>query len=365
MKKRLTLLLPFLVAALGQDARAWSPKDHRMIVALAIEHCPAGLASFLRDHLAEVERGSVDPDRKFMDTANHTYNLEDGTRNNPDHVAHVSSALVSMVRNKAPREDVAYWFGALSHYVSDIDQPLHASDRDKRESWYHLLFEGLDYGFESHKQVLGIEIDVKVGKALSGWQFQYDGRRDELVHCRTIEDIRQWQLENAKWANGYYDEIAGIYAKKGALHTGRLEEIYRTCLDEAVDDVIDLWAHVYRSADEDLAGLPSRNDVLRIDVDKKGRIRLDGKSVGKQKLPEALESYLSALKRDEKRAPLSAFLEIDNRCDERLEERFREICAGAGIGRFSAIRAQKGPWTSRLYRAVKVHVASLTDAKGS
>src|SRR5262249_21426042 len=104
-----------VAAAIAGPARAWDPAEHRRIVDLATDHAPPRLAVFLRAHHDDVECGALDPDRKFMDTENHTYEVADGSRRNPDRVAEVSASIVSMLRNGAPRERVAYAFGVLSH----------------------------------------------------------------------------------------------------------------------------------------------------------------------------------------------------------------------------------------------------------
>jgi len=352
MKRRPILLAFFIVLSAAQAAWAWGPRDHRMIVALAVRHLPPDVASFLEGQIEHAQEGSVDPDRKFMDSDNHSYNLEDGTIENPRHVAYLSSAIVSMIRNRAPREEVAYWFGALSHYVADLNQPLHTSDSDKRENLYHLLFEGLDYGFESHGQVLGFEVGIKLGKALSGWEFEFDGRLD------AIDDIEAWQIENARWSNRYYDEIRRIYTEKDAFNAERLEEIYRTCIDEAVDDVIDLWAQIHRSAGGGSIDLPPAAETLIIEMDKKGRTRIDGDRLKGDDLQEAVRQYTSRVRAAEGAVP-SAFLEVDDRCAGGRIEGIEGICKGEGLRHLSTIRFRKGPWTSRLYRAVKVHAGAL------
>ncbi len=338
-------LVAFSLVFSTRAAVAWNTKDHRTFVAHAIEHSPPELASFLRAHWDEVMRGSVDPDRKFMDTPNHTYHVDDGTRSAPDRVAELSDALVAMMRNGAPREKVAYWFGALSHYVSDIDQPLHTSDKDRSENWYHVLFEALGTGFESHGEILGLKLDLKVGKALSGSTFAYDGRHD------AIDDVREWHVENARWAYGYYDEIARLYTEKGARDAERLAQVYRTCFGEAVNDVIDLWAHVFRAAASDPAALPPLGDVLVLIVDEKGRISRDGKRLAEKKLADALRGHASA------------YVEIDDRCAAAVRTRIEGLCAAAGVPRVSAVFVPMGPWTSRLFRAVKVHSASFAEGR--
>ncbi|MBI1854070.1 MAG: hypothetical protein HYR85_27345 [Planctomycetes bacterium] len=351
MTRRVTGVWLLTFVLLACPASAWDPKDHRLFVALAIEHSPPGLASFLGANLDEVVRGSLDPDRKFMDTENHTYHVDDGTRDNPDHVAYLASALVAMIRNRAPREKVAYWFGALSHYVSDIDEPLHTSDKDKRENWYHPLFEALGYGFESHSQVLGFKFDFEIGNALSGWTFHDERRRS------AIDDVKAWQIANAKWAYRYYDKIGRIYTRKKALDGNRLTEIYRTCIDESINDVIDLWAHVYQSAETELITLPSQRDVFLVDVDDEGRFYRGDVRLTEVQLVTALREYVAT--RTAAGAVPSAYAEIDDRCDASLRGRLEQLCRASGIVNVSAIFLRKGTATSRFYRALKVHVASL------
>ncbi|MFO0984785.1 MAG: zinc dependent phospholipase C family protein [Planctomycetota bacterium] len=358
MKKRIVSRSLLAVTLLAPGASAWETKDHKMIVALAIEHSPPQLAAFLRDHLAEVMQGAVDPDLRFMDTLNHTYHVEHGTRDNPDHVAYLASALVAMMRNRAPAAMVAYWFGALSHYVADIDQPLHTSDKDQNENWYHLLFEALGRGFEYRSEVLGVELEVKLGKALSGWQFPYDGQHD------AIADVRSWQVANAIWANRYYDEIGRIYTQRGSFDAGRLAAIYRQCIAEAINDVIDLWAHVLGSQADllpaaTLAALPRQDEVLLLDVDRHGRVEQGGKRVTPEELALVVRQYSSARPRNREGPRASVYVEIDDRCQESVAARLEATCAACGITGFSAILVRKGTWTSRLYRAVKVHAASL------
>ncbi|MBN1418299.1 MAG: hypothetical protein JXP34_05950, partial [Planctomycetes bacterium] len=177
-----------------------------------------------------------------------------------------------------------------------------------------------------------------------------------------IEDVREWQIANARWSNRYYDEIRRTYTEgrteDGGSRRSRLEEIYRTCIDEAVDDVIDVWAHVHRSVGEGAIDLPPASDVLIIEADKKGRARIDGDRLKKGGLREAIREYAARHPAAEGAVP-SVYIEIDDRCPPRPIDVILEMCGDAGIRHVSTIRLCKGPWTSRLYRAVKVNAASL------
>jgi hypothetical protein len=345
MSQRIRVVATLLGFGLASPALAWDPAEHRRIVDIAIEHVPPRIAAFLRANRDEVVRGALDPDRKFMDTENHTVEIADGSRRNPERVAELSAALVAMLRNGAPRERVAYGLGALSHYVSDIDEPLHTSDVDKNENWYHPLFEAQAYGIDWHLQTLGFALDVKLGDATAGWEFH------ERPH-ETIDDVRAWQLANARWSHGFYDEIGHLYTRQ-TRDPGRLAEIYRTCTDEAIDDVIDLWSQIDRSAGVDPSALPDARDVFVVTIDANGRVERDGRRFDEAALAASLRAFAAA------HATPSAYAEIDDRCDASVARHFRERCAAAGVSRASSLALRMGPATSRLYRSLRVHVASL------
>jgi len=343
MKHGIFLLSAALISFSG-TARGWPTGDHRMLACQAIKHCPPELSSFLNENLEAVLRGSVDPDKKFMDTLNHTYEVLDGTRNNPDHVAYLSSKLISMMRNRAPRSKIAYWFGALSHYVSDISEPLHTSESDRGEWWYHPLFESLNLGFEVDIKWAGFEVHTKLGKLLSEHEFQYDGKYDSM------EDVRAWQMENAREAHLFYGEIGRLFKKKHDLE--RLAEIYTTCLDRAGNNIIDLWVHVFQAAQTDLESLPRQEDVMVIDVDRKNRLRLRGERVKENEFRKILENSATP-------SPPSVYIELDDRCERDTILRMRKMCTEAGIEHVSTILVRKGSRAGRFARAARVHIKSL------
>ena len=354
MIKRVIAILPVMVFSLVGTAWGWGGKDHRMLVSDAIDHCPVELASFLMENLDIVMQGSVDPDSKFMDTLNHTYEIDDGTRNNPNHVAYLSSTLVSMMENRAPREKVAYWFGVLSHYVSDIDQPLHTSERHKAEWWYHPVFEGLNYGFELDTYILGVKIKTKLGRCLSDYTFQFDDTFD------SIGDVKAWQIANARWAHSYYDEIQTLFTKRGAFDLRRLTEIYKTCINESGNDIVDIWGHICESTRVNWDQLPREEDVFFIDVDKNGRFQLDDERVNENELRMALEKYITRMTADVENGPPSVYIEFDDRCGEDVIAHTKRMCKDSEIEHISAILVRKGSWLSKLARAAKVHLGSLS-----
>jgi len=354
MRRRVITILPVIVFSFAGMAWGWGGKDHRMLVSDAINHCPVELASFLLENLDTVMQGSVDPDSKFMDTLNHTYEVDDGTRNNPNHVAYLSSALVSMIENRAPRERVAYWFGVLSHYVADIDQPLHTSERDRNELWYHLVFEAMSYGIEMDSKILGVPFRVKLGRCLSDYEFRFDGEYDP------IEDVKAWQTENARWANGFYDEIGGIFTGKNDFDMKRLTEIYKTCINESGNDIVDIWVHISDSIGVDWDRLPRGEEVFFIDVDMNGRFQLDDERIDENELGTALDNYIAQRTTDAENGPPSVYIEFDDRCGEEVIAHTKRICRDSEIEHISAILVRKGSWLSKLARAARVHLGSLS-----
>lgn len=354
MNRRVMAILLVMLPSFAGTAWGWGGKDHRMMVSDAIEHCPDELASFLTENLDLVMRGAVDPDIRFMDTLNHTYEVADGTRNNPHHVAYLSSTLVSMIENRAPREKVAYWFGVLSHYVADIDQPLHTSERNKSELWYHPVFEAMNYGFEVDSEILGVRIHANLGKCLSDYEFRFDGEYE------SIEDVKAWQIDNARWAHGFYDEIGRIFTEKGAFDFERLTEIYKTCINESENDIVDIWVHICESTQNGWDQLPCEEGVFFITVDDKGRFHLYDDRLDEIGLRTALENYIEGMTADAKLGSPSVHIELDDRCGDDVITHTKRICEDFEIQHFSAILVRRGSWLGNLARAAKVHIESLT-----
>jgi hypothetical protein len=186
-----------------------------------------------------------------MDRPNHV--CDPGETTNPCTVSDLADALVRMSENGAPPDRVAFLYGVLSHYVSDISQPLHTVEA-KGEGIPHVVFEHMN------DRILGVS-----GLA-HPYQFRFDGRHDP------IPDVRAWQVGNAEWSRSRAPRLL-LAAKR--LQWTALSDLWVESVNEGTNDVIDLWAEIHREG-----GITS-GDALRVCVDRKGRMH-----VGKERVRE-------------------------------------------------------------------------------
>ncbi|MCI0586739.1 MAG: zinc dependent phospholipase C family protein [Planctomycetes bacterium] len=244
--------IPILFMAVvlpASPAFAHGLETHRRIVRDAIEHSPPGLREFLRTQEEEVLRGAVWPDTHWMDRPNHV--CTPGESRNPSTVRHLADTLVRMSRNGAPADRVAFLYGALSHYVSDISQPLHTVEAEG-EAIPHLVFERMN------TEVLGWTLLERP------YRFRFDGRHDP------IPDVRAWQLANVEWSRSRAPRLLRA-AKR--LKREAMSDLWAESVNEGTNDVIDVWAEIHRR------GGSTSGDALCVQVDRKGRLHVGEKRV--------------------------------------------------------------------------------------
>ena len=101
---------------------------HRFAIdALPLIRSPAGkrLADWLLYYHRSFLRGAIDPDIRFRDFHNHVLHVRDGFWGGAPRVAHQwYDRLQKYLRAERVR-DAAHAAGVLSHYVTDVAQPLH------------------------------------------------------------------------------------------------------------------------------------------------------------------------------------------------------------------------------------------------
>lgn len=98
------------------------------------------LVEWLIYHHRDYMRGAIDPDIRFRDFHNHILHVQDGYWGGGPRVAHQwYDRLQGYLREERFRE-AAHATGVLSHYITDMTQPLHTISND-REALIHRPFE--------------------------------------------------------------------------------------------------------------------------------------------------------------------------------------------------------------------------------
>ncbi|NPA94844.1 MAG: hypothetical protein GXO58_05390 [Thermodesulfobacteria bacterium] len=207
------------------DSLAWYTLLHQDIAKEALENAPSEIKNALGPYSNIILWNSMVPDMFLQDWENHEWNVHGGpssTFDAPGHIDELAAQLITILRGRDYKmEEVASLFGLLSHYMADVNQPLHTDDYLDDNAEVHLRYEMDVY---SNRGSLNF---VPTGVAF--W-----------------EDIRERVIQSCMRANVYYPLIMEEYQSGQGLEG--LKKITQLCYQSAVSDIIDLWSTIWFSA---------------------------------------------------------------------------------------------------------------------
>ena len=220
-----TICRPFL-------SNAWYTPMHVDITQSAFEQLPAEIKQVFEPYLNDSLWASMVPDYLIRDWENHEWNIhrEPGDKTAaPTRIEALSREVLHCLRQE-PMDiaGAADKLGLLSHYLADINQPLHTDDYADDNAWIHLQYE----------------IDVNKHKL----EFHYNPHG-----LRFKPDIYQAVIDSARQANLYYQAIIDAYAERdGYDHVQRLTSLN---YQRAVSDIVNVWTTLWLQATSDTPSL--------------------------------------------------------------------------------------------------------------
>ncbi len=219
------VLLSAWILLHSRTGYCWYTVMHREITRVALENCPAELRTALSPYKEEILWNSMAPDIVLQDWPHHEWNVHRGPGDKtdaPDYISHLSNNLIFYLR--APNCEMgkaAQVFGLISHYIADINQPLHTDDYLHDNAGIHLAYE--------------IDVDRNLADLVY-----------RPVGFSFWGDIRKGAAATAFHANLYYAAIMEEYMSgRGFEGVSRITGL---CYRHAVSDIIDLWSTIYFSA---------------------------------------------------------------------------------------------------------------------
>lgn len=206
------------------SALAWHTFTHPYLTRIALDQMPSDFRDRFREHVPSILAGSLAPDLVLWDWSNHEWNVhsgEGGQGGAPARVEALFAGILEGLTGQVPDDgNLANDLGLLSHYLADINQPLHTDDAN---------LEGLAHA--------GYELDV----------FQRQDQFRFLDHGRAFFlDPHGETVGMAEEANRYYDQIMESYA--GGKRYEGLDRITGLQLQSAVDAITDAWATLWLRA---------------------------------------------------------------------------------------------------------------------
>ena len=221
--KKILLTMLLLLWSVNVPVLAWSYHTHRKITADAVRLMPE---SFRRDFSGQKShflKGSTDPDILIKDFINHVYHPGGSATNGLYRIQQLFDKAVELIRTNQSADAIAYVLGLMSHYVADINQPLHTAGRDydADESEYHSLFE---------RDLNPILKEL----ALPNVEYRPVTSVDERVKAMATE------------ANRYYDEIGAAYRNGSGL--AQVRTMAERQIAASTQQVVDFWLGAYQAA---------------------------------------------------------------------------------------------------------------------
>lgn len=230
MKKFLLLL--FIIILFSSPIWSWSGKTHQRIVENVLNYMPKDFQRRITPYKNEILEGSIAPDRVYRDFQNHIYDFKTKKGEGIKKVRDKYYQIISFIRDKKPWRLIAFELGVLSHYIADLNQPLHTSS-SYEEKGFHSKYE------KDAEQI--------VPRKLRSLSF--------------ISRPAQYIFNSAKNAHLYYYDIERAYTNnKGWKDVSSLTQKQ---IDKSMEDVANYWYSIWIRANR----VPTLEDLWNDFVD--------------------------------------------------------------------------------------------------
>lgn len=226
MKK--VFLLTLWIFFLGSNSLlAWGYHTHRKLTAEAFRNMPEAFQARFSKQKKSFLKGSTDPDTMIKDFMNHIYYPDGSQTGGFYRIQDLFNRSLELLSSDASDEKTAYVMGLMSHYIADLNVPLHTagSERDPDESSYHSSYES------------------DINRNLRNFRFSF-------ARERPLYEIEERVKEMTSEARKHYDEIGASY--RAGTDLKPLMAMTEKQLNAALQNIVDFWSAVLRSAKFDL-----------------------------------------------------------------------------------------------------------------
>uniref|UniRef100_A0A7C3MK74 Phospholipase C n=1 Tax=Dictyoglomus thermophilum TaxID=14 RepID=A0A7C3MK74_DICTH len=195
-----------IILLLSTPILGWGGKTHQKIAKEAFYALPKEYQKKLSPYFDEIIDGSTAPDRIYRDFDSHIYHVYGSKGKGPEKVREKYLEIIRLIQDKKPWRLIAFQLGVLSHYIADLNQPLHTAT-SKTENLFHSKYE-------KDAEV----IEPKRPKSL-----------------KYISYPMSYIIERAKIASKYYSDIERAYLRGKGFSD--VSKITQRQIDEATFDV--------------------------------------------------------------------------------------------------------------------------------
>lgn len=204
---------------------------HAQLSRIAFNSLPESIQEPLIPYLSNIPRGAVTPDLYLFDWENHELNIHASEKEQVAAASRITALYKSIINTldnpDADLSQVAYEMGLLSHYLADINQPLH-TDELPQEILLHVNYESDVYFWQDMFTFSD-----------SGTRFRFDPV--------------QMTLDSARQANRFYIPVYSSYFDKDGFNNTR--GITWLNVQRAIEDIRDTWLTIWLQANSSQTSL--------------------------------------------------------------------------------------------------------------
>lgn len=234
------LAVPCAILLLTTSSEAWTSKTYQLIVVQSMKLMPQSFQRVFLRHQQELLSGSLHPDNG--PETDHRYDCKSRTGFLQDRILQLAREIPEMINSHHPFQEIAYKIGGLSHYMSDLNDPLLLEHSDPREPQYRLDFA------------------VYLEKNIDQFPWVFDGHEQPDLIEGKLED---YIFRIASKAAGRYPRIGEAYFPNGVLVSSDTFDprslpfgIASLSYSHSISNTIQIWFYVWRQAHGDISKTP-------------------------------------------------------------------------------------------------------------
>lgn len=238
------LILAILICVFCGKAECWTSKTYQLVVVQSLKVMPYSFRNVMYQHKEEILSGSLTPDQ--LGEAGHKYDLKSQNGFLYDSIADLSVKIPKRMNERASFAEIAFFFGSLAHYATDLNDPLLLMDDDPREPAYQS-----DFAIYLEKNI-----------PLFPWIFS--GHESDLLKK---DQLRDYVFQLARDSSRNYAVIGDAYYPQGSLVSSDTFDlrslpfgVASLSYSRSIESTVQIWFYVWRKAHGDITFTPFYNE---------------------------------------------------------------------------------------------------------
>ena len=213
---------------------------YQIITVQSTKLMPATFQRIMKRHKEEILLGCLKPDE--LGEESHFYDLENRKGFLEDRILELTREIPEKIQTHRPFREIAVDFGRLSHYLSDLNDPLLLRNTDPKEPQYRIDFA------------------IYAEKNIEKFPWVFDGHEQDLLK----EDrLRDYIYQVASQASAKYPRLGEAYFPHGTLVSSDTFDprslpfgIASLSYSHSITHTVQVWFHTWKKSNGDITYTP-------------------------------------------------------------------------------------------------------------